>query len=106
MLVNNIGNGVYTLTIARIGYEKTGSPAIFGQLLVAEYIIIFLLQMYAGMITDRKNPKYICVTCDMIRGISLFLSTAIFVVTGNMLWIGLQFVVISITKPFYRSPWC
>ena len=69
VLITDIGNGMHTITIGKLLYDRTGSVAAFGSVIIAEYILNFLLQTLAGSMVDRGSPKAICVWADIVRGI-------------------------------------
>lgn len=103
MLITNIGNGIFTLTVGKILYEKTGSPVAFGGVIIIDYLINFLLQMIAGSFVDRNNPKKICVWADLLRGVTLCLSSIFLYLQGSIIWLIIAILIINIAKPFYRS---
>lgn len=103
MFITNIGNGIYTLTIGKILYDKTGAPTAFGIVISAEYIINFLLQLFAGSFVDKNNPKHVSVYADFIRGIVLCITSTMLMLNGSTMWIFISILVINIAKPFYRA---
>lgn len=104
VFLTNIGNGMHTIAMSLLLYKSTGSVAAFGFVIIFEHIITFLLQFLAGSIVDRGNPKWICVVCDVGRGIIIVLvSIAMSFTSLILIWALLLTLVINICKPFYQS---
>lgn len=104
VFLTNIGNGMHTIAMSLLLYKNTGSVAAFGFVIIFEHIIAFLLQFLAGSVVDRGNPKWICVMCDVGRGIIIVLVSIAMSFTSYMLiWALLLTLVINICKPFYQS---
>ncbi len=105
IFITNIGNGMYLITVGKLLYDDTGSSLAFGILIIFQYIINIIVQLIAGPIVDRGNPKKTSVIVDMLRGISICL--IYFLITYNVIpvfWLIMAItLIINIGKPFYRS---
>ena len=103
-LITNIGNGMYTIAVSKLVYDKTNSAMAFGGVMILQYVVMFLVQFLSGSIVDRNNPKSISVICDTISGF-LVLSSGFMVLFTN---IGLEYLFVSIIflniiNPFFSS---
>lgn len=101
--VTSIGNGVFLLTLGVKLYHLTNSIAAFGQLIIFEYFINFLLDVFVGYFVDNVNPKKIAFLADFIRGVTICLATIVGILTKSEAVFFLIILIINIAKPFYRS---
>lgn len=63
--ITNIGNGMYTIAVSKLVYDKTHSAMAFGGVIIIQYVVMFALQFLSGSLVDRNNPKYISIICDL-----------------------------------------
>lgn len=106
VFLTSIGNGMQTMAMSLLLYQATGSIASFGIVIIFETILNALLQLLAGSMVDRGNPKVICIICDLIRGIILCTVGILLFSLPNinvLLWAFLLSFCINIFTPFYRS---
>lgn len=106
VLLTSIGNGMQTMAMSLLLYQKTGSIASFGIVIIFETILNALLQLLAGSMVDRGNPKVICIICDLIRGVILCTVGILLFSLPNinvLWWAFLLSFCINIFTPFYRS---
>ncbi|HYF63110.1 MAG TPA: MFS transporter [Herpetosiphonaceae bacterium] len=102
-LITNIGDGMHTITVGKLFYDKTGSVLAFGFVIVIEYVINFLLQFIAGTISDQRSPKTISMVCDLLRGSFIILASLLINTSYVYLGVLLSIGAINIAKPFYRA---
>ncbi|WP_307254622.1 MFS transporter [Croceifilum oryzae] len=104
VFLTNIGNGTHTIAMSLLMYRNTGSVVAFGFVIIFEHLVSFLLQFIAGSMVDRGNPKWICVICDVGRGIAIMVIAAAMSLTNHWFYYVLALtLVINICKPFYQS---
>jgi MFS family permease len=102
-LITNIGDGMHTITVGKLFYDKTGSVLAFGFVIIIEYIINFLLQFIAGTVSDQRSPRTISMVCDLLRGGFIILASLLINTSSFYRWVLLSIGVINIAKPFYRA---
>jgi hypothetical protein len=103
VLVSNIGNGMNTLTVSMLLYVKTGSAAAFGASIILQYVVTFLVQVFAGSIVDRGDPKKVAVYCDLLRGVGVC-AASLMLNTPYVYWCVFgSIILINALRPFYRS---
>lgn len=104
IFVTNIGNGMHYLILGKLLYDRTGTIAAFGGILISEYLINFVIQIVSGPWVDRNQPRTILLLSDLIRGIVILLASFNLIYTTQIYgWIWMTVLVINICKPFYRS---
>lgn len=103
IFVTNIGNGMQTIAVGKLLYDKTGSAASFGFVMIAEYVISFLAGLIAGSAVDRGSCRGICISTDVFRSLIVLSSCAGFAATAETWWIVASIIGINLGKPFYRS---
>lgn len=103
-LITNIGNGMHTIAISKLVYDKTNSAMAFGGVIILQYIVMFLVQFLAGSIVDRNNPKFVSIICDLVRGF-LVLSSGLMVLFTNwgLLYLFVSLILVNIVNPFFSS---
>src|SRR5579871_2387659 len=69
VFITNIGNGMHTLTVGKLLFDRTGSAVAFGGVFIAEYVINFLIQLFAGSLVDRSDVKKVVTVTDVGRGV-------------------------------------
>ena len=102
VFITNIGNGMFTLAISKLLYDKTNSIFSFGIVIIIENILSFLLQFISGYISDIKNPKKISFYSDLIRGAIILIFTILFFQKEDIFIIGIMLFIINIINPFYK----
>lgn len=103
-LISNIGNGMNTIAISKLLYDKTGSALAFGGVILLDYVIAFGFQFISGSVVDRNNPKKVSITSDCIRGIVLALTgIAVNTVNNGIYLLPISLIIVNIVNPFYRS---
>lgn len=103
--VTNIGNGMYTIAVSKLVYNKTNSAMAFGGVLILQYIVMFSVQFISGSVVDRNNPKYVSVICDVINGFLVVSSGAIVLINGNigLVYLFAAIALLNIVNPFFSS---
>lgn len=72
--ITNIGNGIHILIVGKLLYDITGTLMSFAFVIIFEYVIKIILQLFAGSMVDKGNPKRIALISDFVRGIILILA--------------------------------
>lgn len=72
--ISNVGNGVHTLAVSKLLYDKTGSASSFALVIIIENLVAFVLPFIVGAIVDRIRIVKLAVICDVSRGILVLLS--------------------------------
>lgn len=102
--ITNMGNGMFTIAISKLLYDKTGSFLAFGLVIVIENVLSFLIQLFAGYIADARNPQKIAVKMDFFRGTIILISGIILIFISEPLKIlPVTLVVVGIMHPFYKA---
>lgn len=103
-LITNIGNGMYTIAVSKLVYDKTNSAMAFGGVMILQYIVMFLVQFLSGSIVDRNNPKFVSVICDTISGF-LVLSSGVMVLLTHIgvIYLFIAVIFLNIVNPFFTS---
>lgn len=102
--ITNIGNGMYTIAISKLVYDKTHSVMAFGGVMIIQYIVMFSLQFFSGSIVDRNNPKLISIICDLINGFLVLSSGLIVLFTKvGLIYLFIAVIFINIVNPFFSS---
>jgi hypothetical protein len=104
LLVSNVGNGMQTLAVGQLLYERTGSVAAFGAVIVAEYLVLFLTNALAGAWADRSDPARTLAVVDGVRALGVLLASLMLLgedlLLASML---LLTVVVQVGKPFNKA---
>lgn len=103
LFTTSIGNGMFLLTLGVKLYEITGSINSFGYMIIFQYVINFLIDIFAGYYVDNSNPKRIAVSMDLIRGISILIVIMISIKVEMTLLYFIIVVIINLAKPLYRG---
>ena len=103
-LITNIGNGMHTIAVSKLVYDKTNSAMAFGGVMILQYIVMFSVQFISGSIVDRNNPKLVSFLCDLIRGF-LVLSSGLMVLFTDVgyIYLFVSLILVNIINPFFRS---
>lgn len=103
-LVTNIGNGMFTIAVSKLVYDKTNSAMAFGGVMILQYIVMFLVQFLSGSVVDRNNPKYVSVICDLISGF-LVLSSGLMVLSSDigLIYLFIAVALLNVVNPFFSS---
>ncbi|WP_164876592.1 MFS transporter [Bacillus cereus] len=102
-LITNIGDGAFTLSLGAALYKLTGNIGAFGLVIIIEYIISFSVELFAGYLVDKRNPKKICSLMDYIRGISICLASIALLYNNSIVLLLFSVIIINLAKPFYQS---
>ncbi|MCX7749374.1 MAG: MFS transporter [Clostridia bacterium] len=102
--ITNIGNGMHTIAISKLVYDKTNSAMAFGGVIMLQYVVMFSLQFLSGSVVDRNNPKVVSIICDMIRG-GLILSSGLMVLFTDvgLIYLFISLILVNIVNPFFSS---
>lgn len=103
-LITNIGNGMYTIAVSKLVYDKTNSAMAFGGVMILQYIVMFCVQFLSGSLVDRNNPKHVSVICDLLSGF-LTLSSGLMVFFTNigLFYLFIAVIFLNIIVPFFSS---
>lgn len=103
-LITNIGNGMHTIAVSKLVYDKTNSAMAFGGVIILQYAVMFLVQFLSGSVVDRNNPKKVSIICDIVRGF-LVLSSGLMVLFTNvgLIYLFFALIMVNIATPFFSS---
>lgn len=102
--VTTVGNAMHTLSVGKVLYDRTGSAAAFGAVIVFEQLVSFLLQFVAGPWVDRGDPRRTCVAVELFRGTVVAASALVLATSPTVIgWIFVMSVAIRVAQPFYRA---
>ncbi|WP_160673574.1 MFS transporter [Clostridium sp. C8-1-8] len=103
-LITNIGNGMYTIAVSKLVYDKTNSAMAFGGVMILQYIVMFSVQFLSGSLVDRNNPKHVSIICDLISGF-LVVSSGLMVFFTNigLFYLFIAVIFLNIVAPFFSS---
>ena len=102
--VSNLGDGIFTLIISKILYDKTGSVSAFGLVLIIQNVASFLLNLLAGYIADIKKPQFISEIADNLRGIMIILGIIFLRLSNNIIVVlMILMLILNLIVPFFRA---
>lgn len=103
-LITNVGNGMSTIAISKLLYDRTGSALAFGGILFLQYTISLGFQFIAGAAVDRYNPKYISVLCDSLRGALLVIAgIGICFFDKAIIMFSVVVIIVNMINPFFNA---
>ncbi|SHI68972.1 Na+/melibiose symporter [Clostridium cavendishii DSM 21758] len=103
-LITNIGNGMHTIAVSKLLYDKTGTAMAFGGVLILDNVISFIFQFISGSVVDRINTKKVSIICDLIRGVVIiFVGIMVNYSHNGIYFLIVSLVVVNVVNPFYRS---
>lgn len=105
-VVSSFGDWLYTLALAVLAYDITGSATIVAVLTFARLLPYALLLPFSGILADRANRKALMISADLGRGACML--GLIFVGSEETLWIAFPLVfaataLSSLFKPAMSS---
>lgn len=103
VLASNVASGLQTLVVSTLVYRLTGNALALGAIVSSEFIVSALLQVYAGPLADRYNPRAIMVTGDFLRGLVALLAALLTMWTGSIAPVIASLLISQVVKPFYRT---
>lgn len=102
--ITNLGNGMFTISISKMLYDRTGSFFAFGIVILLENILSFLMEFIAGYTADTKNPKQVVIVSDVIRGITIFVAgILIYLYQEPLYFLPIALIINNFISPFYKS---
>lgn len=103
-LITNIGNGMHTIAVSKLVYDKTNSAMAFGGVIILQYVVMFFIQFLSGSVVDRNNPKLVSIICDLVRG-GLILSSGFMVLLTDigLIYLFIAIIIVNIVNPFFSS---
>lgn len=104
-LITNIGNGMFTIAISKLVYDKTNSALAFGGVLILQYIVMLSVQLLSGSLVDRNNPKFVSIICDVLSGFLVLSSGLMVLITNNigLVYLFIAVILLNIVNPFFSS---
>lgn len=102
VLISNIGNGMYTLAVGKLLYDKTGSATSFAFLIMIESVLTFSTQAIASSAVDRGRAKQCSFIAEAVRGLAVIFAAAL-AIAGYPISILFAAIVINLLRPFYRT---
>ncbi|KRM34813.1 hypothetical protein FC83_GL001950 [Agrilactobacillus composti DSM 18527 = JCM 14202] len=101
--VSNIGNGMFSLIVSKVLYDKTGSVTAFGIVIIVQNIASLLLNIVAGYSADRFSTRRVSMIADFLQGL-LILSGAILLRFGDQIIVLMTvMVLVNFVLPFFRA---
>jgi DHA3 family tetracycline resistance protein-like MFS transporter len=83
MTISLLGDGIYLVAIAFQVYELSNSPTALSVVFFAWTAPMVLFFLLAGVLTDRFDRRWLMLTADVIRGVSLGVM-GVLSITGNL----------------------
>ncbi|WEV44657.1 MFS transporter [Streptococcaceae bacterium ESL0687] len=102
MLISNIGNGMYTLSIGILLYNHTGKTSSFALIVVLQAVLSFLTQSFASVVSDKGFAQVSAVLAEFLRGSLILIFGILSYFTSPNLLIILA-ALLSFFQPFYRT---
>jgi MFS transporter, DHA3 family, macrolide efflux protein len=78
--LSSIGSTLTTFGLNVWVYRETGSYAVFAVLAVLAYLPVLLFAPFAGVLTDRLDKKNLLIGADVVSGVAVLLTLALYVV--------------------------
>lgn len=101
--ISNLGDGIFTLIISKVLYDKTGSVFAFGLVLIIQNLASFLLNLVAGYVADIKRPQLISEIADSLRGIILILGVIFLGSSDIVVILMVLMILLNLIMPFFRA---
>ncbi|RAL26600.1 MFS transporter [Thermoflavimicrobium daqui] len=103
-LVSDLGDGVYALALIWAMKVLTGSPIYMSMILAAEVLPFLILGIFAGIIVDRTNKKYLMLIADLGRGLIVLLLAVLWWMKLAQPWILIIAAIILSSFTAFFSP--
>jgi MFS family permease len=100
VLVSNVGNGLFLVGLSKILYERSGSPAAFGIVLVIQDAARIAAQPLAGPLADQLPVRWLLVGADSARAVPL-LAVGLGLASSTLSLVAVGGLVLAV-EPFYR----
>jgi MFS transporter, DHA3 family, macrolide efflux protein len=103
-LISQLGDGFYNIAISFWVLKATGSPAMMGMILFVQMMSSVVIGLFAGVVVDSVNRKYIIVFADLIRGIVISILAVLFYL--NVFNIGFLIIIeilLGISAAFFNT---
>ena len=92
-LVSTIGTALTSLAASILVFRLTNSAMSVGLMLMATAAPSLLVGLFAGVLVDRYDRKWIMITADLVRAVLVFLIP--FLVPHNIIWL---YVIVLLTS--------
>lgn len=100
--ISNFGDGMHTLAIGQILFDRTGAVTSFGIVIALNYLIGIVCQIYAGHLADLLKRSSLVKSSDLARGI-LVIGLALAVgAAAPICWIVGISLLIKVGTQIYR----
>ena len=83
--ISDIGNWMYLVALVVIVYQVSRDPVVLGVVGAARVLPYVLLSIPAGMVADRFDRRYVLLTSDIVRGLTMVV-LAWLVATDGPVW--------------------
>ncbi len=102
--ISDIGNWMYLVALMVIVYQVSGDPVVLGIVGAARVLPYVFLSIPAGMVADRFDRRYVLMTSDVVRGLTMIV-LAWLVATGGSVWaiVGLAIFATCFATLFYPA---
>lgn len=102
--ISSIGDGMFSLAVSKLAFDKTGTVAGVGGVIIIQSITTFSLNLLAGYVADAYDSKKISIYSDLIQAILIILyAFSLIYLNGESLLLFLLTTVISCISPFFRA---
>ncbi len=98
-LVSTMGSALTSLAASILIYRLTHSAMSVGLMLMATAAPSLLVGLFAGVLVDRYDRKWIMITADLIRAVLVFLIP--FLVPHNIIWLYVIVLLSSAIGQFF-----
>ena len=98
-LVSTMGSALTSLAASILVFRLTNSAMSVGLMLMATAAPSLLVGLFAGVLVDRFNRKYIMIAADLLRAVLVFLIP--FLVPHNIVWLYVIVLVCSAIGQFF-----
>jgi MFS family permease len=92
-LVSTMGTALTSLAASILVFRLTASAMSVGLMLMATAAPSLLVGLFAGVLVDRYDRKWIMITADLVRAVLVFLIP--FLVPHNIIWL---YVIVMLTS--------
>lgn len=102
--ISSIGDGMFALAISKLAFDKTGTVAGVGVVIIIQSLTAFILNFIAGYVVDNYDSKKISIYSDFIQAIIIILYIFFMDISdsGGLL-LFLLTSIISCISPFFRA---
>ncbi|MFY3325212.1 MFS transporter [Vibrio fluvialis] len=97
-----MASAIFTLLLGKLLYDQTNSLWAFASAYGGEFLIVTLIQCYAGTISDRYSPCQILVIINVISFVA-FISLSMTYSADSTFYLLIAAGIVYVARPFYRT---